>query len=79
MQRLLRDLKEAEGSENALNDDALEASSSGEDVQQGAIQLADEATKTQVRSALLLLLHVQCRIICLLHPPKQEHRGRALH
>ena len=56
MQSFLRDLKEAEGSGNALNDDALEASSSGEDIQQGGIQLADEATKTQVRSALLLLL-----------------------
>ena len=58
MQSLLRDLKEAEGSENAPNDDALVASSPGEDMQQGGIQLADEATKTEVRSALLLLLHV---------------------
>jgi len=58
MQSLLRDLKEAEGSDNALSDDALEASSSDEDVQQGGIQLADEATKTEVRSALLLMLHV---------------------
>lgn len=57
MQSLLRDLKEAEGSDNALSDDALEASSSDEDVQQGGIQLADEATKTEVRSALLLMLH----------------------